>query len=109
MAVERRVTRAAPAEQDKSPAPDLPDRLDVTIGPGGRVVIPAAFRAAMGIKEGDRLMGKVVDGELRLISPKMAVRRAQRLVRELIPGDDSLADELIADRQREAEREMRDG
>lgn len=88
---------------------DLPERLDVQVGPGGRIVIPAVYRAAMEIGEGDRLLASMVDGELRLISPKMAVRRAQKLVRELIPGDDSLADALIADRRREAERETADG
>jgi len=35
----------------------------------------------------------------------MAVKRAQKLVRELIPGDESLADSLIADRRREAAME----
>lgn len=89
--------------------PGLPERLDVQVGPAGRIVIPAVFRNAMGVKEGDRLMARVVDGELRLISPPMAVKRAQRLVRELIPGDDSLADELVADRRREFERELSDG
>jgi hypothetical protein len=50
----------------------------------------------------------MVDGELRLITPAMAVERAQRLVQELIPGDDSLADSLIADRRREAAKETAD-
>jgi AbrB family looped-hinge helix DNA binding protein len=87
----------------------LPERLDVQIGPGGRIVIPAVFREAMQVKEGSRLMARVVDGELRLISPPMAIRRAQKMVRDSIPGDDSLADSLIADRRREFEEEFGDG
>ena len=87
----------------------LPERVNVQLGPAGRIVIPAVFRAAMQVGEGDRLMARVVDGELRLITPRMAVRLAQKLVRETIPGDDSLADSLIADRRREAQREMMDG
>lgn len=87
----------------------LPERLDLQVGPGGRVVIPAVFRNAMQIGEGDRLMARVVEGELRLISPAMGVKRAQKMVRELIPGNDSLAEELIADRRREVKRETRDG
>ena len=66
----------------------LPERLDLQLGPGGRVVIPAVFRKAMQVKEGDRLMARVVDGELRLITPEMAIRLAQKMVRETIPGDD---------------------
>lgn len=87
----------------------LPDRIDLQLGPGGRVVIPAVFREAMQVKEGDRLMASVVDGELRLITPAMGVKLAQKMVRETIPGDDSLADSLIEDRRREFEDEMSNG
>lgn len=89
--------------------PKLPERLDVQVDGAGRVVIPAVFRAAMGIGEGDRLMASVVDGELSLISPRMAVRRAQKLVRELIPGDDSLVDALFEYRRQEAADEFGNG
>jgi AbrB family looped-hinge helix DNA binding protein len=89
--------------------PKLPERLDVQVDSAGRVVIPAIFRDAMQVKEGDRLMVRVVDGELRLVTPRMAVRLAQKLVRETIPGDDSLADALIEERRREFERETADG
>ena len=87
----------------------LPERLDVQLGPGGRVVIPAVYREAMQVKEGDRLMARVVDGELRLITPKMAIAWAQKMVRETIPGDLSLVDDLLEERRREFEREMEDG
>lgn len=88
---------------------ELPERINLTLGPGGRIVIPAAYRKAMQVKEGGRLMARVIDGELRLMTPMMAVRRAQRIVRETIPGDDSLADALIEERRREVERETSDG
>jgi len=88
---------------------DLPERLDVQLDSAGRIVIPAVFRNAMQVKEGERLMARVVDGELRLITPLMAVRLAQKMVRETIPGDDSLVDALIEERRREFEREMADG
>jgi bifunctional DNA-binding transcriptional regulator/antitoxin component of YhaV-PrlF toxin-antitoxin module len=84
---------------------ELPDRLDVQLDSAGRVVVPAVYRNAMQVKEGDRLIARVVDGELRLITPRMAIRKAQKMVRESIPGDDSLADSLIADRRREFEQE----
>ena len=87
----------------------FPERLDVQVGPAGRIVIPAPFRSAMEVGEGDRLMARVVDGELRLISPRMAVARAQKRVRELIPGDASLVDVLITERQKEVEEEFGNG
>ena len=84
----------------------LPERLDVHVGPGGRIVIPAVFRRAMRVREGDRLMARVVDGELKLISPLMAIRLAKKMVRESIPGDDSLVDTLIENRRREVADEF---
>ena len=72
------------------------------IGPGGRVVIPAEVREAMGVAEGDMLLATLVDGELRLLSVQGAVQRARAMVRAVIPaGGPSGVDELIADRRRE--------
>lgn len=96
------------AERGEAWDADLPERLDVQVGPAGRIVIPAVYRNAMQVKEGDRLMARVVDGELRLISPAMGIRLAQKLVRETIPGNDSLVDALIEERRREFQREMAD-
>jgi bifunctional DNA-binding transcriptional regulator/antitoxin component of YhaV-PrlF toxin-antitoxin module len=87
------------------PQPKLMARLQ--IGAGGRVVIPAEMRAAMGVGEGDTLSGRVVDGELRLLSKEAAVRKAQELVRQYIPEGVSLVDELIEERRAEAAREAR--
>ena len=89
--------------------PQLPDRIDLQLGPGGRVVIPAVYREAMQVKVGDRIMASVEDGALRLITPDMAIKLAQKMVRETIPGDDSLVDALLEERRREFEREMEDG
>lgn len=72
------------------------------IGPGGRVIIPAEMREALGVAEGDSLLATLADGELRLLSTKSALKRAQALVRQYIPaGGPSVVDELIADRRRE--------
>jgi len=60
------------------------------------------------VADGDEVIARVVDGELRVATPAMAVKRVQKMVRELIPGNDSLAESLIADRREEAAREARD-
>ena len=73
------------------------------------MVIPAVYRKAMHVEEGDRLMARVVDGELRLITPEMAIRRAQKWVRETIPAGVSLVDDLIEMRRQEAADEFKDG
>lgn len=90
-----------------SAAPSAPRRLKarLQLGAGGRIVIPADMRAAMGVSEGDTLLARVVDGEFRLLSREAAIRKVQALVRRHVPEGISLVDELIADRRAEARRE----
>ena len=88
------------------PDPDFKVIGKFTVGPGGRVLIPAAARAALGVQEGDVLVASMAAGELRLMSMATAVKRAQALVRQHLPvGSPSMVDELIAERRRENERE----
>ena len=72
---------------------------------GGRVVIPVEIRRTLGIKDGDTVLFEQLDGEVRLTTRAAQLRRAQELVRRYVPEGVSLADELIADRRAEAERE----
>lgn len=72
---------------------------------GGRVVIPAEYRKALGLRPGDTVLMQLDDGEVRLFTLDRAIRRAQELVRQYIPEDRSLSDELIAERRAEAARE----
>ena len=107
------VRQARPPARIAGPA-GVPDteasrRTRLSLDSAGRIVIPVEFRRAMNITEGGELMARIVDGELRLITPAMAVMRAQKLVRELIPGEAGLADSLIADRRREAAKEVGNG
>lgn len=80
-------------------------KAKVQLGAGGRIVIPADMRSAMGLKEGDALQMRVVDGELRLISQQAALKRAQNLVRQYVPEGVKLVEELIAERRAEARGE----
>ena len=77
----------------------------VRIIEGGKLVIPAAMRRELGIATGDTVVVDVADGELRVRSLPAAIARAQAILRRHVPEGVSLADELIADRRREAERE----
>lgn len=72
----------------------------------GRTVIPAALREQLGIKDGDQLIWEIRDGELVVSTRVAQLRRAQALFRKYVPADaPSLADELIAERRAEAQRE----
>ncbi len=77
----------------------------VDVSARGRLVIPAAARRRLGLKEGDRLILTVEpDGSLRLRPAADAVRALQGLYRDLAPTR-SLSAELVEERRREAERE----
>ena len=77
----------------------------VKVGPGGRIVVPAAYREAIGLREGDDVQVRIEGDEVRILSRAAAIRRAQDLVAKYVPPGVSLVDELIAERRREAARE----
>ena len=85
------------------------NRVRLKIDAAGRVLIPADIRQAMGIEEGSVVLAWLERGELHLVGTKTAAAHAQRLARELIPGRDSLADKLLADRREEVRRESKNG
>jgi len=71
----------------------------VRLGKNGDVLIPAAFRKAMGIRVGDEVVLRIEDGELRISSLEQRIARAQRLVRKYVKAGTSLSGELIAERR----------
>lgn len=79
------------------------------LGPGGRFVLPAELRRALGLRVGDDVILELEpDGSVRLMTRLQAIRRAQELLRPYRPTDGRLvSDELIAERRQEAEREER--
>lgn len=73
------------------------------VNENGRVVIPASFRKALGIRVGDEVVLRLEEGELRISTLKRRIERAQRLVRKHVRPGTSLVNELISER-REASR-----
>jgi AbrB family looped-hinge helix DNA binding protein len=71
----------------------------------GRVSIPAEYRAALGLRQGDALTIELVDGELRMRSLRAVVQGAQVIVHRHISKRRSPSDELIAGRRDESKRE----
>lgn len=71
----------------------------------GRVVIPAEYRRALGLREGDEVMLQLDDGALRIFTRSEAIRRAQELVTKRTQGERSLVDELITERRAETAHE----
>ena len=77
----------------------------VHVSSGGRVVIPAKLRKAIGLRTGDAVIIRLTKDGLVMTTPERAVRAAQSLVKEYVPGDQRLAEQLIAERRDEAKQE----
>lgn len=94
---ERQGTSASGKKPDSGPGP-----AKVRLGPDGRLVIPASYREALALADGDTLFARIENDEIRLITPQAAMRQAESVLRDFVPKGVSLADELIAERRREA-------
>ena len=69
---------------------------------GGRLLVPAEVRRALGLSDGDTVVMEVVDNELHVRPMKSALRRIQQSLGRYAPKTGSVADELIAERRAEA-------
>jgi AbrB family looped-hinge helix DNA binding protein len=79
------------------------------LGSDGSVTIPAELREALGLKPGDSVDLEVKNRQLIVSPPKLTIEEIQAVVARhyaAIGGEHrSLADELIAERRRESDRE----
>ena len=73
---------------------------------GGKIVIPAELRRALGVADGDTLVLEREGNALIIKSYEQVVREVQSEFKSLVsdPGR-SMVDELIAERRAEAARE----
>ncbi|MGH8583278.1 MAG: AbrB/MazE/SpoVT family DNA-binding domain-containing protein [Gammaproteobacteria bacterium] len=81
------------------------ERYSLHLGNRGRLVLPAAVRRRLRLKDGDQLILSCEDdGTLRLVSAREVARQTRGLLRRIAPGlkKHSLANELIAERRTEA-------
>ena len=95
-------------DREQCPISDEPGNVGsqrIRILANGRIVIPAKMRSAMLIDESGYLTARVVEGELRVLTPKAAVLKLQKRMREKAPEGVSVVDDLIAERRAEARRE----
>jgi len=77
----------------------------VKISKGGRVVIPAEYRKALGLQTGDEVVIRIDKRGLYLSNLNRVIQHTQELVRRYVPKERSLVNELIAERHKEAENE----
>lgn len=72
---------------------------------GGRITIPIALRKQFGLDIGDPVVIEVQDDNICLRSIRQVIKDIQAMVKQHIPEDVSLVDELIRERRAEAARE----
>lgn len=77
----------------------------VRLDSAGRVVIPADLRRRWQVDQGDTLLITEDSSGVRLQTQAEALRQAQEYFCALAPANESLVDELIAERRKEAARE----
>ena len=75
------------------------------IGPGGRLVIPAAQRRELGLEVGDDVILRIEDNELRVSTLRHRIERIQALVHKYNPRGKKLSEALIRDRRAEAAKD----
>jgi AbrB family looped-hinge helix DNA binding protein len=78
--------------------------ITTIIDKGGRLVIPAKYRKALGMKPGNEVLLMLEDSGIRIVSKQQAIAQAQAEVRRYIPKGRSLSEELIMERREEASR-----
>ena len=89
---------------DASPAGD-PGARRVRLDSGGRIVVPAGFRRALGVEGGEELLMSLDDGFVRLQTIDAALERVRAIARSKRRSDASVVDEFIAERRAEAATE----
>jgi AbrB family looped-hinge helix DNA binding protein len=76
----------------------------VRMGPQGRIVVPAELRRRLGLDEGSTMAASTEGGRL-ILEPRSVVLKRLRSRFSDVPPSTRLADELVADRREEAQRE----
>lgn len=77
----------------------------VRVDPAGRIVLPAAIRKALEIRNGDVLVMSVNDRSVRLHTVDAALERVRAIARRKRAAGSSVVDQFIAERRTEAATE----
>ena len=92
-------------EPRSASAPTSPERLrdvdpqPLKVASDGRVLIPLEMREAMTLGEDGRVTAHVEGGELRLVTPAVAVRQMQARMRKFKKPGESMVDRFLAERR----------
>ncbi len=76
--------------------------MRVTDEDAGSIGLLDAYRDALGIAPGDEVVVTVDDNDIRVVTMSEALRRIQQMVRDKVPPERSLSEELSRERREEA-------
>lgn len=77
----------------------------VTMGESGRIVLPAGIRKEFGLEPGERLTVFSQDGEIRIVSRKMALENIRAGIIKKRGSLKGILDEFLKERREEAAKE----
>jgi AbrB family looped-hinge helix DNA binding protein len=75
------------------------------IGRSGRLVIPASFRKALGLEDGDGVTIELKEGGITIVPIAASVRKAQNRVKKYLKKDDDLVEMLFEERREAVKNE----
>ncbi len=75
------------------------DAIPLEIDTDGRLFLPKELRDAMIVGRSGKVAGRVVNGELHVIAPAVALGRAQRIAAKFKKSGESVVDEFLAERR----------
>lgn len=76
-----------------------------TIGKAGRLVIPAQYRQALGLTEGEGVMISLKNGHIEIAPIEESIKKAQQIVKQHLSPEDDLVALLFDDRKEDGKHE----
>jgi AbrB family looped-hinge helix DNA binding protein len=77
----------------------------VVLGESGRIVLPAGIRREFGLEAGERLTVFSQDGEIRIVSRKMALENIRAGILKQRGSLEGILDDFLRERHEEAAEE----
>ena len=77
-----------------------------TIGKSGRLVIPAQYRKALGLTEGEGVMISLKDGHIEILPVEQSIKNSQEKVAKYMQPDSDLVEMLFNERRADVTNEQ---
>ena len=75
------------------------------IAKGGKITIPSACRKFLHLKDGEEIVFSIKEKDVVISPLRFTLERARDLINKYHNSNESLVDQLIAERRKEAENE----